>query len=91
VPPLKLETIRDEMVSMTLEEAFNKFERRSPFMIHDVPEEVHRGIVEKIVAMKGKERFERRIIEELAVWEPAQLESLASLTYPKANSNHVSN
>ena len=76
LPPLKLETIRDEMVSMTLEEAFNKFERRSPFMIHDVPEEVHRRIVEKIVATKGKERFERRIIEDLAVWEPAQLKSL---------------
>jgi hypothetical protein len=26
--------------------------------------------------MKGKERFERRVIEELAVWEPEQLESL---------------
>jgi len=76
VPPLKLETIRDEMVSMTLEEAFNKFERRDPLMIHDVPEEVHKRIVEKIIATKGKERFERRIFEELAVWEPAQLESL---------------
>ena len=75
VPPLKLEIIRDEMVSMTLEEVFNKLERRSPFMIRDLPEEVHKHIVEKIVAMKGKERFERRTIEELAVWEPAQLES----------------
>jgi len=76
VPPLRLKTIRDEMVSMTLEEAFNKFERRSPFMIHEVPEEVHKRIVNKIIAAKGKERFERRIIEELAIWEPSQLESL---------------
>jgi hypothetical protein len=76
VPPLKLETIRDEMVSMTLEEAFNKFERRSPFIIHDVPDEVHKRVVEQIIATKGKERFERRIIEELAVWEPTQLELL---------------
>jgi SAM-dependent methyltransferase len=91
VPPLKLETIRDEMVSMTLEEVFNWFERRSPFMIHDVPAEVHKRIVEKIIAMKGKERFERRIIEELAVWEPARLEALRNLTYPRANSNHVPN
>ena len=76
VPPLKLETIRDEMVSMTLEEAFGKFEWRGSFMVHDVPEDVHKRIVEKIIAMKGKERFERRVIKELAVWEPEQLESL---------------
>ena len=76
VPPLKLETIRDEMVSMTLEEAFNKFESREPFIVHDVPDDVYKRIVEKIIATKGKERFERRIIEELAVWKPEQLESL---------------
>jgi len=41
-----------------------------------VPDEVHKRVVEQIIATKGKERFERRIIEELAVWEPTQLELL---------------
>lgn len=43
-----------------------------------VPEEVNRKIVERIIAEKGNETYQRRSTEDLAVWNPEQLRSLGS-------------
>ena len=71
VPPRKVERIRDETVTTTLEETLmNRGQRRGG--ANQLPEDVRRKIVERIIAERGNQTYQRRLTEDLAVWDPAQ-------------------
>jgi ubiquinone/menaquinone biosynthesis C-methylase UbiE len=74
VPPTRTERIRDEVVTVTLEEALRK--RRQLLGVESpVPEKVEKRIIEMIVAERGSQSFERIIVEDLVVWAPQQFTS----------------
>jgi ubiquinone/menaquinone biosynthesis C-methylase UbiE len=85
VPPMKLVKISDEVVVTSVSDLIARFQQRAYPMLQDIPSEVHDKIIQKLLssvtANNGKEtaptlqkkQVERRIIEELAVWQPDQL------------------
>jgi SAM-dependent methyltransferase len=76
VPPLKLERIRDETVSIPVAEAVRRLEAKRSFGAQMIPPEIRQAMMERIIAMSGNQVVHRRIVEDLAVWKADQLESL---------------
>jgi ubiquinone/menaquinone biosynthesis C-methylase UbiE len=76
VPPMNLERIRDETVSIPVAEAMRRLEAKRSFGAQMMPPEIRQSMMERIIAMSGDRVVHRRIVEDLAVWKADQLESL---------------
>ncbi|MDA4136523.1 MAG: methyltransferase domain-containing protein [Thaumarchaeota archaeon] len=76
VPPLKLERIRDETLSIPVAEAMRRLEAKRSFGAQMIPPEIKHAMMERIIAMSVDRVVHRRIVEDLAVWKADQLESL---------------
>lgn len=89
VPPMKLIIVSDEVVTTKLSEIATRFQQRSTFWQQDIPSDVHNKIIQQLFASIenagndsrdktlaiGDRQITRRLIEELAVWQPNQLRS----------------
>jgi len=76
VPPVRLERIRDETLQIPIAEAFKRLEAKRSVGMQMVPPEMRRAMMERIIAMRGDQFVQRRIVEDLAVWRAEQLEGL---------------
>jgi ubiquinone/menaquinone biosynthesis C-methylase UbiE len=88
IPPTKLVKVSDEVFVMGINDLIRRFRLRSYPMHQDIPPEVHEKIIQRLQSsitqgndnvkrlasalIEGK--IERRIVEELAVWRPDQLQ-----------------
>lgn len=71
-PPRKLVEVSNEVVTIKLSD----FVQRAPsFMQSAIPADVHKKIVEQLLPETAEKEIIRRVIEELAVWHPSQLQS----------------
>jgi len=87
LPPMKITVVSDKVITSSLGELITRFQQRPYSMQRDIPIEVHNKIIQKLLAptenadttgteassaLRNKQ-ITRRIIEELAVWQPDQL------------------
>ncbi len=75
VPPMKLERIRDEIVSMPVADAVRRLEAKRSMAAQMVPPEVRRAMMERVIAMSAGQVVHRRVVEDLAVWKADQFEA----------------
>jgi ubiquinone/menaquinone biosynthesis C-methylase UbiE len=87
LPPMKLVKVSDEVVVTNISDLITKFQQRSYPMLQDIPSDVNNKIIQKLLSSTfnadhdGKEttptlqdkQIKRRIVEELAIWQPDQL------------------
>jgi len=87
LPPTKLVKVSDEVVVMKISELMTRFQQRAYSMLQDIPDDVHNKIIEKLLSYAAgadndskettstlrEKQIERRISEELAIWQPDQL------------------
>ena len=87
LPPVKLVKVSDEVVVMSINDLITRFQQRVYPMLQDIPIDIHNKIIQKLLLStvdtdhNGKEaasalrdkQIERRIVEELAIWQPDQL------------------
>jgi hypothetical protein len=87
LPPMKLVKVSDELVVTSINDLIKRFQQRIYPMLQDIPSDVHNKIIQKLLLSNvnanhnGKEatstlqekKIERRIVEELAIWQPDQL------------------
>jgi len=87
LPPMKLVKVSDELVVTSINDLIKRFQQRIYPMLQDIPIDIHNKIIQKLLLStvnanhNGKEatstlqekQIERRIIEELAIWQPDQL------------------
>jgi ubiquinone/menaquinone biosynthesis C-methylase UbiE len=89
LPPMKITVVSDKVITSSLGELITRFQQRPYSIQRDIPIEVHNKIIQKLLAptenadttgteassaLRNKQ-ITRRIIEELAVWQPDQLRS----------------
>jgi ubiquinone/menaquinone biosynthesis C-methylase UbiE len=87
LPPTKIIEVSDEVITTSLDELMTRFQHRSCFMQGDIPVDVHKKIIQKLLestenadstckepasSLRNKQ-ITRRITKELAVWRPEQL------------------
>jgi ubiquinone/menaquinone biosynthesis C-methylase UbiE len=86
-PPMKLVKVSDELVAMTISDLIQRFQMRSYPMVQAIPKDVNDRIIQKLLSTivgdshNGKwqastllkKQIERRMVEELAIWQPDQL------------------
>ena len=75
-PPRRLERIRDEVVEVSVAEAFRRLDAKRPFGGQIVPPEFKEQMMSRIMEMAGSQVVHRRIAEDLAVWSADQLSAL---------------
>jgi ubiquinone/menaquinone biosynthesis C-methylase UbiE len=87
VPPMKLVVVSDEVVTTTLGDIIMRFQKRAPCWHQDIPSDIHDKIIQQLFASIenagngskdgtsaiGDRQITRRLMEELAVWQPNQL------------------
>ncbi|MDG6926484.1 MAG: class I SAM-dependent methyltransferase [Nitrososphaerota archaeon] len=76
VPPVQLERIRDEVVTLSLTEAFRRMEAKRPFASQIVPPAMREAMMERIFEVSGGQQVQRRIVEDLAVWRADDLQTI---------------
>ena len=89
LPPMKITVVSDKVITSSLGELITRFQRRPYSVQRDIPIEVHNKIIQKLFestenadttgteaasALRNKQ-ITRRIIKELAVWQPDHLRS----------------
>ena len=75
LPPMKLIEISKEVVVTKLSDLMERFLQRSPSWNMGIPVDVHRKIIQQLLASIDDKQITRTVIEELAVWKPDQLRS----------------
>lgn len=78
VPPRKLQRIRDEMVSLPVADAIKRANAKRSMGAQILPPEVKQQMMERIIAMAGDQSVQRRIVEDLAVWNAEDLQALGT-------------
>jgi ubiquinone/menaquinone biosynthesis C-methylase UbiE len=78
IPPRKLERIRDETISISVAEAIKRANAKRSLGAQIIPPEVKQQMLERILAMAGDQIVQRRIVEDLAVWDAGALQSLGN-------------
>ncbi len=73
VPPAKLIPVSDRWIEVDADERISYFEKRGSSITWDLPEDVHRTIIEKLRTMFGGKVLRQRSVDELAIWEVRQL------------------
>ena len=77
IPPRKLERIR-ETISISVAEAIKRANAKRSLGAQIIPPEVKQQMLERILAMAGDQIVQRRIVEDLAVWDAGALQSLGN-------------
>jgi ubiquinone/menaquinone biosynthesis C-methylase UbiE len=78
VPPRKLERIRDETISLPVADAIRSLQAKRAMGAQIVPPEIRQQMLERVVAMAGTQSVQRRIVEDLAVWDAGDLQALGT-------------
>jgi ubiquinone/menaquinone biosynthesis C-methylase UbiE len=78
VPPVKLERIRDETVTIPVADAIRRLEAKRSMGAQLVPPEKRRAMMERVIAMSRTQFVSRRIVEDLAVWRADQFDGLVA-------------
>lgn len=87
LPPMKLVKVSDELVVTSINDLIKRFQQRIYPMLQDIPIDIHNKIIQKLLlstvdtdhnskeatSTLQEKQIERRIIEELAIWQPDQL------------------
>ncbi len=73
LPPSKLIEVSNEVVTTKLSDLIERYLQRAPSSGTDMPVEVHRKIIQQLLASVGDKQVRRNVTEELAVWQPSQL------------------
>jgi ubiquinone/menaquinone biosynthesis C-methylase UbiE len=76
VPPLKLERIRDETITIPVADALRSMQAKRAMGAQIIPPEVKQQMLERIIAMAGVQSVQRRVVEDLAVWGADDLQAL---------------
>ena len=84
VPPLKLERIRDETISIPVADAVRSMHAKRAMGAQIVPPEVKQQMLERIIAMTGVQKVQRRVVEDLAVWSADDLQALDTSPPPRS-------
>lgn len=71
-PPAHLERIRDEVVTISIADAFKRLDAKRPFGGQMVPPDVKAAMMERVMASAGSQTVQRRMVEDLAVWNAGQ-------------------
>jgi hypothetical protein len=75
LPPMKLIEVSKEIVVAKVSDLMERFLQRSPSWHMDIPIDVHRKIIQQLLASIDDKETTRKVIEELAIWQPDQLRS----------------
>jgi ubiquinone/menaquinone biosynthesis C-methylase UbiE len=78
IPPRKLERIRDETISLSVAEAMKRANAKRSMGAQILPPEVKQEMMERILLMAGDQSVQRRIVEDLAVWDAGDLQALGT-------------
>ena len=76
VPPVKLERIRDETISLPVADAIRSLHAKRAMGAQIVPPEIREQMLERIISMTGGQTVQRRVVEDLAVWSADDLSAL---------------
>ena len=76
VPPMRLERIRDEVVSIPVADAVRRLEAKRSMGAQVVPPEIRRAMLERLISMNEGRVVHRRVTEDLAVWKADQFKVL---------------
>jgi ubiquinone/menaquinone biosynthesis C-methylase UbiE len=75
LPPMKLIEVSKEIVVAKVSDLMERFLQRSPSWHMDIPIDIHRKIIQQLLASIDDKETTRKVIEELAIWQPDQLRS----------------
>jgi SAM-dependent methyltransferase len=84
VRPLKLERIRDETISIPVADAVRSMHAKRAMGAQIVPPDVKQQMLERIIAMTGVQKVQRRIVEDLAVWGADDLQAIDPSSPPRS-------
>ncbi len=73
LPPSKLIEVSNEVVTTKISDLIERFLQRAPSSNTGIPVEVHRKIIQQLLASVGDKQITRTVTEELAIWQPSQL------------------
>jgi ubiquinone/menaquinone biosynthesis C-methylase UbiE len=74
LPPAELIEVSNEVVVTKVSDIMERFLQRPPCWHSDIPTEVHQKIIQQLLSSIDKNKqITRRLIEELAIWQPDQL------------------
>jgi len=73
LPPSKLIEVSNEVVATKISDLIERFLQRAPSSSTNIPIEVHRKIIQQLLATVGDKQITRTVKEELAIWKPSQL------------------
>jgi ubiquinone/menaquinone biosynthesis C-methylase UbiE len=76
VPPLRLERVRDEVISMSVADAIRRFQAKRSMGAQILPPQIQQQMFERLIAIQGGQTVHRRVVEDLAVWSADQLQAL---------------
>ena len=76
VPPVKLERIRDEIISIPVTDAIRRLQAKRSAGAQMVPPEIQQQMMERILSMAAGQSVQRSIVEDLAVWNASDLQTL---------------
>jgi len=78
VPPRRLDRIRDETVTLSVAEAIKRADAKRSMGAQIMPPEMKQQMMERILAVAGDRSVQRRIVEDLAVWDAGDLQALGT-------------
>jgi ubiquinone/menaquinone biosynthesis C-methylase UbiE len=73
LPPSKLIIVNSEVVTTKVSDLIERFLQRAPASNTEIPIEVHRKIIQQLLASVGDKQITRTVTKELAIWKPDQL------------------
>jgi ubiquinone/menaquinone biosynthesis C-methylase UbiE len=73
LPPDKLVEVSNEVVTTKISDLIERFLQRVPSSNSNIPIEVHKKIIQQLLASVGDRQITRTVKEELAIWRPDQL------------------
>jgi hypothetical protein len=78
VPPRRLDRIRDETITLSVAEAIKRADAKRSMGAQIMPPEMKQQMMERILAVAGDRSVQRRIVEDLAVWDAGDLQALGT-------------
>jgi len=73
LPPSKLIVVSNEVITTKISDLIERFMQRVPTSSSDLPVEVHRKIIQQLLASVDDKQITRTVTKELVVWKPNQL------------------
>lgn len=78
VRPSKVYPIMERQKEIDADDSIRYFENRESSITWDLPESVHRGIIDGLRSLYGGRVLHQRVMDELAVWDSEQLRLIES-------------